>query len=183
MFISLLFRYNRVTVSWSRVWWDMAALWAGTKVSHSPAQGCCSASVSKCGSMQLWKEQENKDERIQNHFAISVTSPFPLFFSLMAFPPLIKQSLPSLWWPFTVLPIISLLSTSVGSVSTVLESCWCLTALPAAVFWSHTSVPSPASQSPCRRTQAIKCPSLELSMLIPSPGHSYLGNNKKWANM
>lgn len=57
---------------------------------HSPAQGCCSASVSKCGSIQLWKEWENKDERIQNHFAISVRSPFPLFFLWVS---LIKQCL------------------------------------------------------------------------------------------
>lgn len=95
MFIFTPFSCNRAAgTSRSPAWWDMAALWAGTKACHSPAQGFFSAPESKCDSLQLWKEWENKDESIQNHFAISVMSPFPLFFlywvSLLS---LIKQCL------------------------------------------------------------------------------------------
>lgn len=44
--------------------------------------------------------------------------PFPCFFSTESPSSLSSNNvcLPSLWWPFTVLPIISLLSTSAGSV-------------------------------------------------------------------
>lgn len=138
-----------------------------------------------CLSVRVWLHAAVKGKyRWKNSkpLSLSVRSPFPLFFlywvSLLS---LIKQGL-SLHFegPSQFSPSSHSFPPQWAVSASVLESCWCLTPLPTAVVWSHTSVLSPTSQSPCRRTQTpMKCPSLELSMLIPSPGHSYLQNNKK----
>lgn len=109
--------------------------------------------------------------------------PFPCFFSAEFPSPLSSNSvcLPSLWWPFTVLPIISLLSTSVGSVCCSAEELvmpdsppYCCILIPH--FWAFSCF-----RAACRRTQTpIKCPSLELYLLLATVISK---NNKKWTNM
>lgn len=72
----------------------------------------------KCGSTQSCKEWEQKDERTQNHFAISIRSPFPLFFSPLCLPPLSHQTVAvclHFHGPSQLLPTTSLLSTSVSN--------------------------------------------------------------------
>lgn len=141
-----------------------------------------------CPRIQVWLHAAVKGmgkERWKNSKPLCYFSQVTLFlvFSLLSLPLLSHQTMsvclhfdgPSQFSP----PSRSLLPQQVVS-ATVLESWWCLTPLPTAEFWSHTSVLSPTSQSPCRRTQTpIKYPSLVLSKLIASPGLSYLQKNKK----